>query len=244
MLNIDFDDEAIGKLASVICGDDYHEKFCENESLTKCPVYRTTEQLEKFFDGIVENKLEKGQSRRVFVINCLNEVNTFNKMDIVLEKLRDGIEIKLKNNKPNIVVLNESISIGWDDLELKDLIDNINDSIASGKPIFALDRLHTLMHKYIKELCLKHGINFKDDDRLDVLFKKYVNYIKDYLDSPMTLTILKSNISLFSQFNDVRNNYTYAHDNNVLGDIESKLIFKNLFNVKNFIDELEEVIWS
>ena len=268
MLNIDFDDEAIGKLASVICGDDYHEKFCENESLTKCPVYRTTEQLEKFFDGIVENKLEKGQSRRVFVINCLNEVNNFNKMDIVLEKLTnpkiyrdeeiiqfilnkvngiimwDGIEIKLKNNKPNIVVVNESISIGWDDLELKDLIDNINDSIASGKPIFALDRLHTLMHKYIKELCLKHGINFKDDDRLDVLFKKYVNYIKDYLDSPMTLTILKSNISLFSQFNDVRNNYTYAHDNNVLGDIESKLIFKNLFNVKNFIDELEEVIWS
>ena len=74
--------------------------------------------------------------------------------------------------------------------------------------------------------------------------QKYVNYIKDYLDSPMTLTILKSNISLFSQFNDVRNNYTYAHDNNVLGDIESKLIFKNLFNVKNFIDELEEVIWS
>ena len=35
-----------------------------------------------------------------------------------------------------------------------------------------------------------------------------------------------------------------AHDNNVLGDIESKLIFNNIVNVKNFIDELEEVIWS
>lgn len=130
------------------------------------------------------------------------------------------------------------------DEELKDLIDNINDSINSGKPVFALDRLHTLMQKYLKELCLKHDIYFKEDDRLDVLFKKYVANIKDYLDSKMTLSILKSSISLFSQYNEIRNNYTYAHDNNVLGDIESKLIFNNIVNVKNFIDELEEVIWS
>ena len=268
MLNVNFDDEAIEKLAGVICGDDYREKFCEGMSRTKCPVYRTTEQLEKFFTGIVENKLEEGQSRKVFVITCLNEVNYFNKMDVVLEKLTnpkiyrdeeiiqfilrevngiimwDNIEIKLKNNRPSIVVLNESSSIEWDDLELKDLIDNINNSINSGKPVFTLDRLHTLMQKYIKELCLKHDISFKDDDRLDELFKKYVNHIKEYLDSPMALTILKSNISLFSQFNDIRNNYTYVHDNNVLGDIESKLIFNNVVNVKNFIDELEEVIWS
>lgn len=130
------------------------------------------------------------------------------------------------------------------DEELKDLIDDINDSIASGKPVFALDRLHTLMQKYFKELCLKHGISFKEDDRLDGLFKKYVSHIKSYLDSKMTLSILKSSISLFSQYNDIRNNFTYAHDNNVLGDIESKLIFNNIVNVKNFIDELEEVIWS
>lgn len=130
------------------------------------------------------------------------------------------------------------------DEELKDLIDDINDSINSGKPVFTLDRLHTLMQKYLKELCLKHDIYFKEDDRLDVLFKKYVANIKDYLDSKMTLSILKSSISLFSQYNEIRNNYTYAHDNNVLGDIESKLIFNNIVNVKNFIDELEEVIWS
>lgn len=128
--------------------------------------------------------------------------------------------------------------------ELNDLIDNINESIASGKPVFALDRLHVLMQKYIKGLCLKHNINFDDDDRLDELFKKYVNTIKVYLDSKMTLSVLKSNISLFSQYNNVRNNHTYAHDNNVLGDIESELIFNNIVNVKNFIDDLEEIIWN
>ena len=128
--------------------------------------------------------------------------------------------------------------------ELNDLIDNINESIASGKPVFALDKLHLLIQKYIKALCLKHNSNFDDDDRLDELFKKYVNTIKVYLDSKMTLSILKSNISLFSQYNNVRNNHTYAHDNNVLGDIESELIFNNIVNVKKFIDDLEEIIWN
>ena len=49
-------------------------------------------------------------------------------------------------------------------------------------------------------------------------------------------------IFLFSQFSNIRNNYTYAHDNNVLSDAESKLIFKNIVNVKEFIDDLEETI--
>ena len=100
------------------------------------------------------------------------------------------------------------------------------------------------MTKYVKELCANHSIPFGENDRLDVIFKKYVNYIKEYIDSDMSLTILKSNISLFSQFNNIRNNFTYAHDNNVLSDVESKLIFKNIVNVKEFIDVLEEIIFD
>ena len=75
--------------------------------------------------------------------------------------------------------------------------------------------------------------------QLKSLFKKYVNYIDEYIESQMTKTILKSNISLFSQFNNIRNNYTWAHDNDVLNDIESKLIFKNIVNVKIFVEEIE-----
>ncbi|WP_405322180.1 abortive infection family protein [Methanobrevibacter thaueri] len=130
------------------------------------------------------------------------------------------------------------------DEEIKDLIEHINQSVSSGKLVFALDRLHTLMTKYVKELCVIHSIPFDENERLDVIFKSYVNYIKEYIDSDMSLTILKSNISLFSQFNNIRNNYTYAHDNNVLDDAESKLIFKNIVNVKEFVDDLEECIFN
>ena len=128
--------------------------------------------------------------------------------------------------------------------ELNDLINNINKSIKDGKPVFALDRLHALMHNWIRELCSKHNIEFKDDEAPDSLFKKYVRCIDEYIESKMAKTILKSNISLFSQFNNIRNNYTWAHDNNVLNDIESKLIFKNVVNVKVFVEELENIYFN
>lgn len=143
MLDIDFDDEAIEKLASVICGDDYSDKFCEDIYLTKCPVYRTKTQLEKFFSDIVDFKSENGESRTRFTVLCLSEANNLNKMDVVLEKLTNpktylneeiikfiinevnaiikwyDIEIKLEYNEPIIVRLDESFSV-----ELKDEKDN------------------------------------------------------------------------------------------------------------------------
>ena len=144
MLNIDFNDEAIEKLASIICGDDFRDKFCNDISLSNCPVYRTTEQLEKFFEGIVETNLGSGYSRKYFTINCLTELNDSNDMDIILKKLTnpktyrneeiiqfilnevneiikwDGIVIKLENNNPTIVKLEESVSINLSCKEVQD----------------------------------------------------------------------------------------------------------------------------
>ena len=70
----------------------------------------------------------------------------------------------------------------------------------------AIDRLHTLMTNQVKELCVNHSITFNENDRLDVIFKNMLIRLKS-IDSDMYLTILKSNISLFSQFNNIRNNY-------------------------------------
>lgn len=139
MLNIDFDDSFIEKLASVICGDDYSDRFCEDISLTKCPVYRTKPQLEKFFEDIVDFNFDEMESRTRFTILCLSEVNNFNKMDVVLEKLTNpktylneeiikfiinevnaiikwyDIEIKLEYNEPIIVRLDESFNVELND---------------------------------------------------------------------------------------------------------------------------------
>lgn len=166
-----------------------------------------------------------------------NENNAFQMIQYILNNCTelddDMINKAMLENNADILLTKTNED------ELNDLISNINNSLMDGKPVFALDRLHTLMHKWIKESCLKHDIEFNDNEALDILFKKYVNYIDEYIESQMTKTILKSNISLFSQFNNIRNNYTWAHDNDVLNDIESKLIFKNIVNVKIFVEEIE-----
>ncbi|ATZ60074.1 hypothetical protein BK798_06405 [Methanobrevibacter smithii] len=135
-----------------------------------------------------------------------------------------------------------SIKSKTSDENINSLIANINDSINKGEPVFALDRLHTLMHNYVKELCSRHDIAFEDKDKVDSIFKQYVKFISEYIDSQMTISILKSSISLFSQFNQVRNNYSFAHDNDVLNEAESKLIFKQIVNIKEFIDTIENEI--
>lgn len=145
MLEIDFDDSFIEKLASVICGDDYYDKFCE-DSYTKCPVYRTKPQLKTFFKNIVDFESDNGESRTKFTIQCLSEANRLNKMDIVLKKLSnpktyrdekiiqfiineingiimwDDIEIKLENNQPKIVKSDESVSVNISNEKSNDFI--------------------------------------------------------------------------------------------------------------------------
>lgn len=154
--------------------------------------------------------------------------NVINVLDIALriDKKEEGemVEYILDNyttvNKKQIDEVITDIT-QWEDYSIKSktvdeninsLIANINDSINKGEPVFALDRLHTLMHNYVKELCSRHDIAFEDKDKLDSIFKQYVKFISEYIDSQMTISILKSSVSFFSQFNQVRNNYSFAHD--------------------------------
>ena len=177
-----------------------------------------------FFDSINQDKQRAFKMIEYILKNCTYcEEKEINKYIREFKGLTPYLQSDMTTNK-----------------EINDLIDNINESIVSGNPVFALDRLHTLMQKYLKELCIKHKIHFKKNARIDELLKEYVNCVDKYIESNMTSTILKSSISQFSQFNNIRNNYSHAHDNHILNDSESKLIFNNIVNIKEFIDEIEE----
>lgn len=56
----------------------------------------------------------------------------------------------------------------------------------------------------------------------------------------MSKTILKQSISLLSEFNNVRNNKSYAHDNPILNHDESLLIYKSVVNTLEFISSIDE----
>jgi 5-methylcytosine-specific restriction endonuclease McrBC regulatory subunit McrC len=62
------------------------------------------------------------------------------------------------------------------------------------------------------------------------------------IESRMTETILKTSISVMEAFNDVRNNRSLAHDNDILNEGESLLIFNNVTSLIRFVWALEQSI--
>lgn len=124
------------------------------------------------------------------------------------------------------------------------LAKSIRESIDKNEPEVALDRLHTYVMKYIRLLCENHKIEIKKGESLNAIFGKYVKFIiaNDKIESQMTERILKYSIHVIEAFNDIRNNRSFAHDNQILNYSESVLIFNNVTNSIKFIETIEKTI--
>jgi len=124
------------------------------------------------------------------------------------------------------------------------LVRSIKESIEKNQPEQALDRLHTFVIKYIREVCTRHGILFQKDTPLHSLFGGYIKFLQrgSLIESEMSERILKSSISVLEAFNSVRNSQSLAHDNPILNYNESVLIFNNISNTVRFVKLLEQKI--
>lgn len=129
-----------------------------------------------------------------------------------------------------------------DDINFHKLAKQVREAIEKNEPETALDRLHTYVVRFIRELCDKHGIAYDKDKPLHSFYGEYIKHLKkiDLIKSNMTERILKSSISTLEAFNDVRNNQSFAHDNSILNYHESLLIFKNISSIVEFINSIEE----
>ena len=136
----------------------------------------------------------------------------------------------------------EAIQPTSEDKDFHLLTKSIRESIEKNEPETALDRLHTFVVKYIRELCEKYGISYNKKTPLHSLFGGYVKHLtkNNIIESKMTEKILKSSISVLEAFNDVRNNQSFAHDNPILNYNESILIFNDVSNVIKFIESIEQ----
>lgn len=128
------------------------------------------------------------------------------------------------------------------DRDFSVLCESIKDMIQKDQPEIALDRLHTFVTKYIRGLCDRHGVTWERNKPLHSIFGEYIKKIKekDAIQSVMTERILKSSISVFDAFSNVRNNQSLAHDNPVLNYDESILIFSNVTSTIKFIESIEK----
>lgn len=85
-------------------------------------------------------------------------------------------------------------------------------------------------------------ISYDKETPLHSLFGGYVKKIvqEELIESEMTERIHKSSISVLEAFNGVRNNQSFAHDNQILNYHESILIFNNVSNVIRFLETIEK----
>ena len=71
---------------------------------------------------------------------------------------------------------------------------------------------------------------------------EYIKAIKakELIESEITERILKSTISVMEAFNKIRNDHSFAHDNEVLNYNESLLIFGHVTSSVRFIEAIEQ----
>ena len=128
-----------------------------------------------------------------------------------------------------------------DDPSLSELVDAIEREIQANSPHAALDRLHTYTMKKFADLLRADGVEVSPKDSLHGRAGRYINALRrsgqigDVSDH-----IAKSATQIFERFNDVRNNRSLAHDNQLLSRAEGRYVFESVLSLLRFVRALDE----
>lgn len=131
---------------------------------------------------------------------------------------------------------------------LESLQEDIKVSLARNAPEFVLDRLHTFATKMLRGLCVNNGIVVTDPQGNNLPLHSLSGMLAKYyaqhpvLQSEFSVSAMKSSISLFDKYNTIRNQQSYAHDNEVLEKMESDYIVRVVAATLTLIDKVEKYI--
>jgi len=193
-------------------------KFIEFES-----DYTVGVLLKALFDELVQYNANHGKNR---------DNSFYNAYIKLFDRLISG---------GNVVEHIDAIQANNDDKDFNILAKLIRESIEKNEPEAALDRLHTFLVKFLKELCDSHQIDYSKDETVNALYGKYIKIIREkkFIESDMADKIIKFSFQIMDAFNDIRNNKSFAHDNPILNYEESVLIFSNVTSMVKFIQSME-----
>lgn len=151
--------------------------------------------------------------------------------------LQDVID-QLESN-PSILKA-EGVDAFERDRTLEELVADIERSLKANKPEVAIDHLHTYCMKKMAHLLKVRGIACGPEEPLHARFGKYRNCLESERGlHEFTHRALKSFISLFDSFNDLRNNHSLAHDNELLNPIEARFIVSSISSMLVMLRALE-----
>jgi len=146
--------------------------------------------------------------------------------------------LKAHSSVPEIEALKPNV----DDRDFEALARSVKEYIKRNEPETGIDRLHTFVVKYVRNLCIKHGISIERSKPLHSAFGEFVKSLraKGLIETDMAERILKSNISILDAFNKVRNEHSQAHDNSIVSYQEALLIFNNVVSMIRYLDVIEK----
>lgn len=229
---LDFSDKTFRTFVGDVTGIDVDQEKYKTNGSSKANRLATFIKAEedhivgKLFRALYEHKLATNKQSGA-------EINgiEFDEFYKVSERLLTG---KIVEHIDAIQAIN-------DDKDFNQLAKLIRDSIEKNEPEAALDRLHTFMFKFIRELCNRHNINYEKEENLNSTYGKYIKGIKTkgFIKSEMAEKIIQYSFQVMQAFNDIRNNKSFAHDNPVLNYDESVLIFANITASVKFIQAME-----
>nr|WP_241696173.1 abortive infection family protein [Solimonas terrae] len=126
------------------------------------------------------------------------------------------------------------------DRTLEELVADIERTLAANKPEVAIDHLHTYCMKKFAHLLEVRGETCEKDEPLHSRFGRYRKCLEAEQDlHEFTTRALKTFISLLDSFNDLRNNHSLAHDNQLLAPMEARFIFSSISSILVLLRALE-----
>ncbi|MHC0612721.1 abortive infection family protein [Komagataeibacter oboediens] len=128
-----------------------------------------------------------------------------------------------------------------DDTTLGELVEAIQREIQANKPHAALDRLHTYAMKKFADLLARDGVEFGQHDALHARAGRYINNLRQTSQiGEYSAKIAKSAVQVMEHFNQVRNNQSFAHDNEMLSLAEGRYVFETVLSLLRFVKALDE----
>lgn len=96
----------------------------------------------------------------------------------------------------------------------------------------AVDRVHTLLHGYLKELCRQNMIAFNEDANITALFSQLRNNHPSFQNSrnnsPNIDRMIRSLGAILDVFNPIRNRESMSHPNEILLEEPEAILFINI----------------
>ena len=120
------------------------------------------------------------------------------------------------------------------------LLKEIKDKISRGQYEFAIDRLHTLL-KYKYEAIFKSLKKDLKGETLDTISGELNNILRvnNVFKESTTFSILSATKKIMKDFDDARNNKTYAHANTIMEKNEAEFLCTYMVYYYNFICKID-----